>query len=380
VKVKAAVLRAIGSERPWQSSRPIDVCEVELAEPRSGEVLVRMEAAGVCHSDLSRVSGVRECHVPLVLGHEGCGIVEQVGPEVESVRVGDKVTMTFMPRCGQCRACRASSWRLCERGLAANAAGEMLSGGRRVSIAGEPIDHHGGVSAFAEYAVIDEHSVVVIPHEIPSRVGALLGCAVLTGGGAVMNAARATPGQSIAIIGMGGVGLAAALVARALGLRPLVAVDTNPAKPDAALGVAADEAFTPADLLAAGGRYDIVVECVGNPAALAAAVELTAVGGRTVTVGLSRPGSEISVDTLALVTEARSLIGSYMGSGVPADDIRLYAQMYLEGRLPVEKLITGTTQLADLNRAMDRLEEGLETRQVVEFAHTNDDRNGAPQQ
>ncbi|GAA4345331.1 alcohol dehydrogenase catalytic domain-containing protein [Microbacterium rhizosphaerae] len=366
MKARAAVLGVIGADRPWEQTRPIEIRQIDLEAPRPGEVLVRMEAAGVCHSDLSRVSGVRECHVPMVLGHEGCGIVEHVGADVTGVSVGDKVTLTFMPRCGECASCLAPGWRLCERGLAANAAGEMLSGGRRIALDGMPIDHHGGVSAFAEYAVVDQHSVVVLPHEIPSDVGALLGCAVLTGGGAVINAARARAGQSVAIVGLGGVGLAAALVARAIGAH-VTAIDTNPAKLTAATELVADDAFLPDEAIDAGKRFDVVVECVGHPAALASAVSLTGVGGTTVTVGLSRPGSTVAVDSLALVTEARSLVGSYMGSGVPATDIQRYAEMYLDGTLPVERLITGSTCLEDLNVAMDRLQDGLEIRQIVRF-------------
>lgn len=350
---------------------PIEIRDVELGAPQSGEVLVRMEAAGVCHSDLSRVSGMRECHVPLALGHEGCGIVEQLGPEVVGVAVGEKVTMTFMPRCGDCESCRASGWRLCERGLAANAAGEMMSGGRRLTVDGQPVDHHGGVSAFAQYAVVDQHSIVVIPSEVPSDVGALLGCAVLTGGGAVINAAQTQAGQSVAIVGMGGVGLAAALVARAIGAR-VTAIDTNPDKLATAVELVADSAFMPDDAIAAGVQFDVVVECVGHPAALASAVALTGVGGRTVTVGLSRPGSTLTVDALSLVTDARSIIGSYMGSGIPVDDIHRYAQMYLDGTLAVDKLITGSTRLDDLNTAMDRLQDGLEIRQIVDFGTAPD--------
>lgn len=367
MKVKAAVLRSTDSPAPWAGSVPIDVTSVDLAPPQRGEVLVRMEAAGVCHSDLSRVAGVRECHVPMLLGHEGCGIVAEVGPGVTGVAVGDKVTMTFMPRCGECTACRASGWRLCERGLAANAAGEMLAGGKRISIGDESIDHHGGVSAFAEYAIIDQHSLVVIPNEIPSAVGALLGCAVLTGGGAVINAAQARAGQSIAIVGMGGVGLAAALVARAIDVASITAIDTNPDKLVSSVDIVADDAYTPDDAIAAGLTFDVVIECVGHPAALSSAVQLTGVGGKTVTVGLPKPGSTVTIDALALVTSARSVIGSYMGSGIPADDIQRYAQMYLDGTLAIEKLITGTTTLDNINTAMDRLHDGLEIRQIVDL-------------
>ncbi len=303
----------------------------------------------------------------MVLGHEGCGIVEQLGGDVDGIKIGDKVTMTFMPRCGECAACRGGGWRLCERGLAANAAGEMLTGGRRIAIAGEPIDHHGGVSAFAEHAVVDQHSLVVIPGQIPSAVGALLGCAVLTGGGAVINAGQAKAGQSVAIVGVGGVGLAAAMVARAVGLRTVTAIDTNPVKLERAVELVADDAYTPEQAVESKKNFDLVVECVGHPAALESAMKLTGVGGKTVTVGLSRPGSTITVDALSLVTEARSVIGSYMGSGIPADDIRRYADMYLDGHLPVEKLITGSSDLTDINSAMDRLEDGLAIRQIIDF-------------
>jgi alcohol dehydrogenase len=367
VKAKTAVLRAVGAEPPYSLSEPIEILEIDLASPGPDEVLVRMEAAGVCHSDLSRVSGVRECRVPIALGHEGCGIVELVGPGVDNVAVGDKVTMTFMPRCGSCAACLSPGWSLCERGLVANAEGTMLSGGRRITLAGVPIDHHGGVSAFAEYAVVDVHSVVVIPNEIPSEVGALLGCSILTGGGAVINAAKTIAGQSVAVVGMGGVGLAAALVAQSIPAGSVTAIDTNPAKLDGALALGVDDALSPEAAIAARKMFDVVIECVGHPAAFESAIKLTAVGGKTVTVGLPRPGSTVKVDLIGLVTEARSVIGSYMGSGKPVDDIRRYADLYLAGRLPVEKLITGHTRLDRINEAMDRLQDGLEVRQIIDF-------------
>lgn len=367
MKVRAAILDAVGLEAPFATSSPVHIYDLELAAPGPGEVLIRVEAAGVCHSDLSRLTGDRAVRVPMVLGHEACGIVEQLGDDVHGIAVGDKATMTFMPRCGGCDACLSPSWRLCERGLVANADGTLLNGARRFARDGVPIDHHGGVSAFAEYIVADQHSVVVIPHQIPSGVGALLGCAVLTGGGAVVNAGRLQEGQSVAIVGMGGVGLAAALVAAGAGASSVTAIDTNPEKLKTALSVAATDAMTPDEASGSGRRFDLVIECVGHPAALATAIAVTDVGGRTVTIGLPRPGTTIEVDPLALVLDARSIVGSYMGSGVPSDDIRRYARMYLEGSLNVERLITGTTNLDAINTAMDRLRDGLEIRQIVTF-------------
>lgn len=367
MQVRAAVLEATGVEGPFEVSTPIRTQTVTLGEPGPGEVLIRIEAAGVCHSDLSRLTGDRAVRVPVVLGHEACGIVEELGSGVTRVAVGDRVTMTFMPRCGECASCLVDSWRLCDRGLVANAEGTLLGGERRFSRDGVAIDHHGGVSAFSEYIVADEHSVVRLPSGVPADVGALLGCAVLTGGGAVLNAGRLTAGQHIAIVGMGGVGLAAALVASGAGAGSITAVDTNPSKLATALEVAATAAMTSEEAVASGQRFDLVVECVGHPAAISTAIALTGVGGRTVSVGLPRPGTRVEIDPLGLVLEARSIVGSYMGSGVPSDDIARYARMYLDGVLPIERLITGTTTLDDLNIAMDRLRDGLEIRQIVTF-------------
>lgn len=367
MKFRGAVLETIGAPAPWADSTPINVAELTLDRPGPGELLVRMEAAGVCHSDLSRVSGVRECAVPMVLGHEGSGIIEELGEDCGDLRTGQRVTMTFMPRCGECAACTSSGWALCLEGTRANADGTLLHGGRRLRVNGAPLDHHGGVSAFAEYAVVDKHSVVPLPDGVPADVGALLGCAVLTGGGAVLNAAKVRPGESVAIMGMGGVGLAAALVAKAVGAREITAIDMLPGKLETSRQIGATAAYTPVEATAAGLKFDAVIECVGNPAALSGAIELTKPGGRTVTVGLPRPDARLEISPLSLVVEARQLIGSYMGSGIPAEDIARYAQMYLDGILPVEKLISGTIALDDLNQAMDDLREGKVIRQIVDL-------------
>ncbi|MGN6403338.1 alcohol dehydrogenase catalytic domain-containing protein [Sinomonas sp.] len=367
MEFKGAVLEQIGAPVPWEESAPIKVAELALEAPGPDELLVRMEAAGVCHSDLSRVSGVRECAVPMVLGHEGAGIIEQLGEGCDEFSLGQRVTMTFMPRCGKCSACTSPRWGLCTEGTKANAAGTLLRGGRRIRFHGQPIDHHGGVSAFAEYAVVDKHSVVPVPAGVPAGVAALLGCAVLTGGGAVMNAAKLQQGETLAVIGMGGVGLAAALVAQALGATEIVAIDTLPSKLETSLEIGATAAHTPDDAIAAGLKFDAVIECVGHPAALTTAIALTRPGGRTVTVGLPSPNARLEISPLELVVEARQIIGSYMGSGIPSEDIAAYATMYLEGRLPIEKLISGTVALEEINHAMDELRVGHVIRQIVDF-------------
>lgn len=367
MRIQAAVLAAVGLDRPWQKSAPIEVTSVELDPPRAGEVLVRIEAAGVCHSDLSRVVGDRVCKVPTVLGHEACGIVETLGDGIQGLTVGQKVVMTFMPRCGDCRSCKLPTWALCDRGMKANADGVMLRGGRRLHHNGEDLDHQSGVSGFATHAVVDEHSAVAIPGDIPSDVGALLGCAILTGGGAVLNAAKVQPGETVAVIGLGGVGLAAVLVALGAGAASVVGIDTLDAKLDLARDFGLNEALTPTQAQASGRKFAVVIDCVGNLAALETAISLTAVGGRTVTVGLPNPAARLSISPLDLVIEARSIIGSYMGSNIPRVDIARYVQMYQTGKLPIEKLISGHIPLAEINRAMDDLHEGRVLRQVITF-------------
>jgi alcohol dehydrogenase len=367
MQIEAAVLEAVGLDAPWRKSKPIEVAEIELDAPGPGEVLVRMEAAGVCHSDLSRVNGVRECKVPMVLGHEACGVIEALGEGVADLAIGQKVAMTFMPRCGECKSCTSPGWSLCERGTKANAEGVMLGGGRRLHRDGQKLDHHGGVSGFATHAVVDQHSLVAIPNEIPSDVGALLGCAVLTGGGAVLNAAKLQPGETVAVIGLGGVGLAAVLVALGVGAAEVVGIDMLDSKLESAREFGVSAAMTPTVAQSSGRKFSVVIDCVGNVPALETAIALTAPGGRTVTVGLPNPAARISIAPLSLVIEARSLIGSYMGSNIPRVDIAQYVRMYQDGRLPIEKLISGHIALSDINQAMDDLHEGRVLRQVITF-------------
>jgi alcohol dehydrogenase len=365
--IRGAVLERTGDPAPWAHSRPITVDAIDLDPPGPGEVEVRMEAAGVCHSDLSRVNGSREAAVPLLLGHEGSGTIIRCGPDTDGLEVGDRVVLTFMPRCGTCEACTTPGWALCPRGLEANARGEMLRGGRRLRWHGSPLDHHSGASTFATRAVVDSASLVAVPREVPADVAAVLGCAVLTGGGAVLNAGRLAQGESAAFVGLGGVGFAGMLVAASQHPREVLAVDTLPGKLRMAADFGATRALTPDAALAAAHRYDVVVECAGSRQALETAIALTKAGGRTVTVGLPAPAARLTISPLALVTQARSLIGSYLGSGDPAEDIRRYARMYLDGAIPLDKLITGHITLDDINHAMDELHAGTVLRQIIDL-------------
>lgn len=365
--IRGAVLERIGSPRPYARSRPITVADVDLAPPQSDEVLVRIEAAGVCHSDLSVVDGNRVRPVPMLLGHEAAGIVEQLGDGVADIAVGQRVVMVFLPRCGQCAACATEGVTPCEPGSAANAAGTLLGGGMRLTRGGQPLYHHLGVSGFATHAVVHRASVVAIPDDVPAPVAALLGCAVLTGGGAVLNVGKPRPGQTIVVVGLGGVGMAAVLTALAHDDVRVVAVDQLPEKLSAARALGAHETYTPQAAIDGAVRAGAVLEAAGRPAALRTAIELTAPGGRTITVGLPPPDARISLSPLGLVVEGRSLIGSYLGSAVPARDIPRFVELWRSGRLPVESLVSSMITLDDINDAMDRLAEGTAVRQLITF-------------
>lgn len=367
IHIRGAVLERIGSPRPYAETRPISVVDLELDGPGSGEVLVRIEAAGVCHSDLSVVDGNRVRPVPMLLGHEAAGIVEELGPGVSDLAVGQRVVLVFLPRCGRCAACATEGLTPCEPGSAANSAGTLLGGGLRLTRAGEPVYHHLGVSGFATHAVVNRASAVAVPPDVPPEVAALLGCAVLTGGGAVLNVGDPRPGQTVAVVGLGGVGMAAVLTALTYDGVRVIAVDQLPEKLSAATRLGAHDTYTPQQASVAGVKAAVVVEAVGHPAALQTAIGLTAPGGRTVTVGLPAPEARISVSPLGFVAEGRSLIGSYLGSAVPSRDIPRFVSLWQAGRLPVEELVSSTIRLDDINEAMDHLADGIAVRQLITF-------------
>lgn len=371
MQIIGAVLERCGAPAPWAESRPLTVGPLELDPPGPGEIAVRIEAAGLCHSDLSVVDGNRARPTPMLLGHEAAGIVEAAGDGVGTgldstgIAVGTRVVMTFLPRCGECAECATDGRLPCSVGSAANAAGELVGGVRRLHRDGADVHHHLGVSAFATHAVVSATSVVPVPDDVPADIAALLGCAVLTGGGAVLNAGRPAPGAPVTVVGLGGVGMAALLVARALG-HEVVGVDTVPAKLDLARELGA-RALTPAEALDEGLRAPVVVEAAGNPRAFETAYALTAPGGTTVTVGLPGPDQRASISPLSLTAEARTVVGSYLGSAVPSRDIPRYVELWRAGRLPLERLVSARIGLDELPRALDRLAAGEELRQLITF-------------
>ena len=375
MRIRAAVLREMGLPAPYARSRPLEIADVELEAPGEGEMLIRIGAAGLCHSDLSVIDGSRPRVMPMVLGHEAAGTVVSVGPGVERFAAGHRVAVAFVPACGDCRPCRQGRAALCEPGAAANTAGTLLSGGRRLRAAhtGEALHHHLGVSAFADHAVVAPQSAISIPDDLPFELAALFGCAVLTGVGAVVNAAQITPDDQVAIFGLGGVGMSAVLGARLAGARTIIAVDSVPGKLSLAesLGgvtaMAAGEDVVERVRSATDGGADCVIETVGNADVLAQAYAATRRGGSTVTVGLPHPERMLTIPAVSLAAEERTLRGSYLGSSVPRRDVPRFIAHYRDGQLPVEQLLTHRMGLDEINEGFDRLVRGEAVRQVVVF-------------
>ncbi len=372
MRTKAAVLHEIGRPRPYAETRPLLIEELELDPPGEGEVLVRIGAAGLCHSDLSVVNGDRPRPVPMALGHEAAGEVVEVGKGVTDLVPGDHVVMIFVPSCGHCLPCMEGRPALCEPGAQSNGAGTLLSGARRLHMSGKDVHHHMGVSAFAEYAVCARPSLVKIDSDLPLQEAALFGCAVLTGVGAVVNTARVVPGSSVAVVGLGGVGLNALLGAIAAGAERIVAVDVLDDKLAFARQLGATDTFnaTEADCVeqvktATGGGVDYAFEMAGSVKAMDLCYRVTRRGGTTVTAGLSHPDHKFEVQHVSLVAEERTVKGSYIGSCVPLRDVPRYIALYRRGRLPVDRLMSDRLSLEQINEGFDRLADGHTVRQII---------------
>lgn len=374
LKTKAAVLREMGRPGPYATTRPLAIEEFELAPPGPGEVLVRVRAAGLCHSDLSVIEGNRPRPLPMVLGHEMAGIVEEVGSGITDLQRGDHVVASFVPSCGVCGPCVAGRPALCEPGLASNTAGTLLSGERRLCQHGAPIHHHLGVSGFAEWATVSRRSLVRVDPTLPFAEAALFGCAVITGVGAVVNTAAMPKLSTLAVIGLGGVGLAALLAGRMLEATTIIAIDLNESKLAKALELGATLAINAADTdcvelvrEASSGGVAYAFEMAGSARALELAYRVTRRGGTTVSAGLPHPQQQLTIPHVSLVAEERTLKGSYLGSCVPERDIPQYIEWYRAGRLPVDLLLSERIALDEINGAFDRLAAGASIRQVIEI-------------
>ena len=374
MKIRAAILEEMGRSPPYSESKPLTISEVELAPPGPGEVLVKIAAAGLCHSDLSVIDGNRPRPTPMALGHEAAAIVEEPGEGVDDLKKGDHAVLVFVPSCGHCEPCATGRPALCEPAAVANGKGTLLSGARRITRNGVPINHHLGVSCFAEYATVSRRSLVKIDPDLPLDNAALFGCAVLTGVGAVVNTARVTAGSTVAIVGLGGVGLAALLGAIAAGAERIVAVDLSAAKLGLAGQLGATDQFNAGDADAVDkireatrGGVDFALEMAGSVKALDLAYRITRRGGTTVTAGLPPPDAVLPVPAVSLVAEERTLKGSYIGTSVPSRDLPRYLGLFRRGRLPIDRLLTDRLRLDDINAGFDRLQKGEAVRQIVVF-------------
>ena len=374
MKIKAAVLNKMGVEAPYAKSKPLAIEELELDDPSHGEVLVKIAAAGLCHSDLSVIDGNRPRPTPMALGHEAAGVVEKLGPGVDDLKLGDHVVMVFVPSCGHCLPCAEGRPALCEPGAAANGAGTLLSGQRRLHRNGTDVHHHLGVSAFAEYATVSRRSLVKIEKGLPLDEAALFGCAVLTGVGAVINTAKVSAGASVAVIGLGGVGLSCLLGTVAVGAGRIVAVDLSDDKLGLARQLGATDTFNPGNAgavdeirSATGGGVEFAFEMAGSVRAMELAYKITRRGGTTVTAGLPPPDHTFALPQVNLVAEERTIKGSYIGTCVPSRDLPRYIELYRRGKLPVDRLMSGRLKLEEINLGFDQLHEGKAVRQVVAF-------------
>jgi alcohol dehydrogenase len=374
MKTRAAILRELGLPRPYADSKPLRIEEVDLAPPGEGEILVRIAAAGLCHSDLSVINGSVPVPVPLVPGHEASGVIEELGPGVTDLEIGDHVVMMFVASCGKCRFCVEGRPALCEPGRGANIKGSMLRGGTRISQNGEDINHMLGVSCFAEHAVVSRESVLRVDKDLPLAEAALFGCAVVTGVGAVLNTANLRAGSTVAVVGLGGVGLNALMAARLAGAARIIAIDLLDDKLDLASRLGATETHNAAaeglvrDIFkATGGGVDYAFETAGAVKALELAFAITRTGGTTISAGLPDRDARMQLPAAVLMLGERTLKGSFMGSAVPARDIPAYIDLYRQGRLPVDQLMSERIGLEDLNTAFDRLADGVSIRQVLIF-------------
>jgi|SRR5699024_1707447 len=372
MKTRGAVLQGMGFPMPYQDSKPLSIKTLNLDEPQANEVLIKVEAAGLCHSDLSVINGSRPRPMPMLLGHEAAGKIIEVGRGVSDFEKGDHVVCTFIPSCGQCIPCKEGRPALCELGAKSNENGEMLAGGRRLHLNGEYINHHLGVSGFSEYAVVSTHSIVKVNPSIPFETIALFGCAVITGVGAIVNTANIKPGSKVAIVGLGGIGLNAIMGAKLSGASQIIGLDINTNKLESAKKLGATSVY---DSKKEGiveyikeytnGGLDYVFETAGAIPAMNLAYNITKRGGTTITTGLPDPNQSVSLPQVTLTAEERTIKGSYVGSCIPQRDIPNFIELFKQDRLPVDSLLSTTISLEEINEGFDKLARGEVNRLVV---------------
>ena len=365
--MKAAVLFA--------ENRPLDVVDVDLASPGPGEVRVRLAATGICASDWHTMTGAIPSPTPAVLGHEGAGVVDAVGAGVSSVAPGDHVVLSWVPSCGHCRYCQDGRPNLCSVAAPALLAGTLVSGARRLAYHGDPLYHYSFLSTFAEEVVVDEASCVPIRPDVPLSIAALVGCAVMTGYGAVVNRARVQAGSTVVVFGAGGVGLSAVMAAALSGARHVVAVDPVAAKRQLAAGVGATHAVDPAETdvdalvrsLTGGDGADTAIEAAGRTELVAQAFAVTRRAGTIVCVGVPSADASVALPGPDLVRHEKIVTGSLYGSCRPRIDMPRILDLYADGRLPLDRLVTRSYDLDDINTGFKDMLSGQLARGVVTF-------------
>jgi S-(hydroxymethyl)glutathione dehydrogenase / alcohol dehydrogenase len=366
MKVRAAIA--------WEPGRSLEVDEIDLEGPRAGECLVRLVATGVCHTDAYTMSGRDPSGLfPAVLGHEGGGVVEEVGPGVLSLRPGDHVIPLYIPECGRCEFCRSGRTNLCGALLATQGKGVMPDGTSRLSHRGRSLHHYMGTSTFAECTVVPEIALAKVRPDAPLDKVCLLGCGISTGIGAVLNTARVPAGASVAVFGLGGVGLSVVQGAVLAGAARIIAIDTNPEKFAMALALGATDCLDPAGVAGVaeavvemtGGGVDFSFECIGNVEVMGQALACAHKGwGQSIVIGVAGAGEEIHARPFLLVT-GRVWRGSAFGGTRGRTQLPEYVDWYMSGRIKVDEMITHTMRLDDINRAFDLMREGASIRSVV---------------
>jgi S-(hydroxymethyl)glutathione dehydrogenase / alcohol dehydrogenase len=366
MKIKAAVFREPGVA--------FSIEALDLADPRDGEVLVRVSAVGVCHSDWHLMTGATQHPVPVVPGHEGAGVVEAVGPGVARVQPGDHVALNWAPNCGTCFYCLNERPSLCGTYVGPLWAGVMLDGSTRLSQQGQPVYHFSALACFAEYCVVPQECCVPFDKAVPLPVAALIGCAVTTGVGAVLNTARVKPGSSVAVFGAGGVGLSAIMGAALAGASRIIAVDRTEAKQRLALELGATDALIAGPgvndeirALTGGRGADYVVEAIGLPAVQEQCLDAVRPGGTLVLAGISPMGSGTNLPGAVLTRQEKTVMGSYYGSANTARDFPLYGELFLRGKLPLDRMVSKTYALEQINEAYADMLSGEMGRGVIVF-------------